>query len=130
MVHTPKQQGGECCSLMLQVSDRNLTQKMIAVESLWNTDRSGMMKDRNVWLTGMKRNDLVQKTRPCSSLDESSLHKNPYFDLSYAQVASEIIILFTLYHSKMTPGSQMMLQKLFYVIFGLGGEIILKYICK
>ena len=72
----------------------------------------------------------IDSRRTGSSLDESSLHKNPYFDLSYAQVASEIIILFTLYYSKTTPGSQMRLQKFFYVMFGLGGKRILKYIYK
>ena len=72
----------------------------------------------------------IDSRRPGSSLYESSFHKNPYFDLSYAQVASEIIILFTFYYSKMTPGLQMRLQKLFYVIFGLGGKRILKYIYK
>ena len=72
----------------------------------------------------------IDSRRPSSSLDESSLHKNPYFDSLYAQVASEIRILFTLYYSKMTPSSQMMLQNLFYVIFGLGGKRILKYIYK
>ena len=72
----------------------------------------------------------IDSRRPGSSLDESSLHKNPYFDSLYAQVASEIRILFTLYYSKMTPSSQMMLQNLFCVIFGLGGKRILKYIYK
>ena len=73
---------------------------------------------------------LIVSGRPGGSLYESSLHKNPYFDSSYAQVASEIRILFTLYDSKMTPGSLMRLQNLFYVIFGLGGKRILKYIYK
>ena len=74
----------------------------------------------------------IDSRRPGSSLDESSLHKNPYFDSLYAQVASEVRILFTLYYSKMTPSSQMMLQNLFYVIFGLGGKRILTniYISK
>ena len=68
----------------------------------------------------------IDSRRPDRSLDESSLHKNPYFDSSYAQVVSEIRILFTLYDSKMTPDSRMRLQKFFYVIFGLGGKRILK----
>ena len=38
MVHTPKQQEGECYSLMLQVSDKNLTQKIIAVVSFIDSD--------------------------------------------------------------------------------------------
>ena len=70
----------------------------------------------------------IDSRRSDSSLDESSLHKNPYFDSPYAQVASEIRISFTLYDSKLTPDSQMRLQKLFYVIFGLGGKRILKHI--
>ena len=58
----------------------------------------------------------IDSRRPDRSLDESSLHKNPYFDSSYAQVATNIRILFTLYDSKMIPGSKMRIQKLFYVI--------------
>ena len=34
MVHTAKQQGGECCSLILQVSDRYFTQSWLPVVSL------------------------------------------------------------------------------------------------
>ena len=30
-VHTAKQQGGECCSLILQVSDRNFTHRQLPV---------------------------------------------------------------------------------------------------
>ena len=40
-------------------------------------------------------------------------------DSSHAQVASEIRILLTFYGSKMTPVSEMRLQELFYVVFGL-----------
>ena len=72
----------------------------------------------------------IDSGRPGGILDESRLHKNPYFESSYAQVVSDIRILFTLHDSKMTPGSLMRLQNLFYVIFGLGGKRILKYIYK
>ena len=70
----------------------------------------------------------IDSWRLGSSLEESSLHHNLYFDSSYAQVASKIGILFTLHDSKMIPASQIRLQKLFYVNFGLGGYSILKYI--
>ena len=64
----------------------------------------------------------IDSWRLGSSLEESSLHHNLYFDSSYAQVASKIGILFTLHDSKMIPGSQMSLKKLFYVIFWPGRE--------
>ena len=58
---------------------------------------------------------LIVHRRPTSSLDESSLHENPYFDSLYAEVASERRILFTLYYSKMTPSSQMIIQNIFFL---------------
>ena len=44
----------------------------------------------------------IDSWRLGSSLEESSLHHNLYFDSSYAQVASKIGILFTLHDSKLS----------------------------
>ena len=46
-------------TVMVECGDNN-NEEFCAVKK--ETDRLGMMKDRNVWLTGMTRNDLVQKT--------------------------------------------------------------------